>query len=148
MAIRAEFDHLELPSTFGSAYLTYVLWAISPGAPADNLGEVVLEGSKSKLAVTTNFQTFAMIVTAEPYFAVSFPSEVVVIENIVRGDTKGSVSTVDAKFELLKRGTYDDMRLERFTTDASAPLSLYEARNAMRIAKAQGATQCAPDFCG
>jgi hypothetical protein len=88
------------------------------------LGEVVLEGSKSKLAVTTNLQTFAMIVTAEPYFAVSFPSEVVVIENIVRGDTQGSVSTVDAKFELLKRGTYDDMRLERFTTDASAPLSL------------------------
>src|SRR3984957_8272491 len=145
VGIRAEFDHLELPSTFGSAYLTYVLWAISPEGTPNNLGEVVLEGSKSKLAVTTNLQTFAMIVTAEPYFAVSFPSEVVVIENIVRGDTKGSVSTVDAKFELLKRGTYDDMRLERFTTDASAPLSLYEARNALRIAKAQGAAQYAPE---
>ena len=145
VGIKAEFDHLELPSTFGSAYLTYVLWAISPEGNPNNLGEVVLEGSKSKLAVTTNLQTFAMIVTAEPYFAVSFPSEVVVIENVVRGDTKGSVSTVDAKFELLKRGTYDDMRLERFTTDASAPLSLYEARNAMRIAKAQGAAHYAPD---
>jgi outer membrane protein OmpA-like peptidoglycan-associated protein len=145
VGIKAEFDHLELPSTFGSAYLTYVLWAISPEGNPNNLGEVVLEGSKSKLAVTTNLQTFAMIVTAEPYFAVSFPSEVVVIENIVRGDTKGSVSTVDAKFELLKRGTYDDMRLERFTTDASAPLSLYEARNALRIAKAQGAAQYAPE---
>jgi outer membrane protein OmpA-like peptidoglycan-associated protein len=145
VGIKAEFDHLELPSTFGSAYLTYVLWAISPEGSPNNLGEVVLEGSKSKLAVTTNLQTFAMIVTAEPYFAVSFPSEVVVIENIVRGDTKGSVSTVDAKFELLKRGTYDDMRLERFTTDASAPLSLYEARNALRIAKAQGAAQYAPE---
>src|ERR1700688_1607793 len=145
VAIRAEFDNLGLPSTFGSAYLTYVLWAISPEGTPNNLGEVVLEGSKSKLAVTTNLQTFAMIVTAEPYFAVSFPSEVVVIENIVRGDTKGSVSTVDAQFELLKRGTYDDMRLERFTTDASAPLSLYEARNALRIAKAQGAAQYAPE---
>src|SRR6202051_1948471 len=145
VGIRAEFDHLELPSTFGSAYLTYVLWAISPEGNPNNLGEVILEGSKSKLAVTTNLQTFAMIVTAEPYFAVSFPSEVVVIENIVRGDTKGSVSTVDAKFELLKRGTYDDMRLERFTTDASAPLSLYEARNALRIAKAQGAAQYAQE---
>src|ERR1700737_1892427 len=145
VGIKAEFDHLELPSIFGSAYLTYVLWAISPEGNPNNLGEVVLEGSKSKLAVTTNLQTFAMIVTAEPYFAVSFPSEVVVIENVVRGDTKGSVSTVDAKFELLKRGTYDDMRLERFTTDASAPLSLYEARNAMRIAKAQGAAQYAPE---
>src|ERR1700736_2049744 len=145
VGIKAEFDHLELPSTFGSAYLTYVLWAISPEGNPNNLGEVVLEGSKSKLAVTTNLQTFAMIVTAEPYFAVSFPSEVVVIENVVRGDTKGSDSTVDAKFELLKRGTYDDMRLERFTTDASAPLSLYEARNALRIAKAQGAAQYAPE---
>src|ERR1700692_3604482 len=139
VGIRAEFEHLELPSTFCSAYLTYVLWAISPEGNPNNLGEVVLDGSKSKLEVTTNLQTFAMIVTAEPYFAVRFSSEVVVIENIVRGDTKGSVSTVDAKFELLKRGFYDDMRLERFTTDASAPLSLYEARNALRIAKAQGA---------
>jgi outer membrane protein OmpA-like peptidoglycan-associated protein len=145
IAIKAEFDHLELPSTFGSAYLTYVLWAISPEGNPNNLGEIVLDGSKSKLEVTTNLQTFAMIVTAEPYFAVSFPSEVVVIENIVRGDTKGSVSTVDARFELLKRGTYDDMRLERFTTDASAPLSLYEARNALRIAKAQGAAEYAPE---
>ena len=145
IAIKAEFDHLELPSTFGSAYLTYVLWAISPEGSPNNLGEIVLDGSKSKLEVTTNLQTFAMIVTAEPYFAVSFPSEVVVIENIVRGDTKGSVSTVDARFELLKRGTYDDMRLERFTTDASAPLSLYEARNALRIAKAQGAAEYAPE---
>src|SRR6202045_3405452 len=106
IAIKAEFEHLELPSTFGSAYLTYVLWAISPEGNPNNLGEVVLDGSKSKLEVTTNLQTFAMIVTAEPYFAVSFPSEVVVIENVVRGDTKGSVSTVDARFELLKRGTY------------------------------------------
>jgi outer membrane protein OmpA-like peptidoglycan-associated protein len=145
IGIKAEFEHLELPTTFGSAYLTYVLWAISPEGNPNNLGEVVLDGSKSKLEVTTNLQTFAMIVTAEPYFAVSFPSEVVVIENIVRGDTKGSVSTVDARFELLKRGTYDDMRLERFTTDASAPLSLYEARNALRIAKAQGAAEYAPE---
>ncbi len=145
IGIKAEFEHLEPPSTFGSAYLTYVLWAISPEGNPNNLGEVVLDGSKSKLEVTTNLQTFAMIVTAEPYFAVSFPSEVVVIENVVRSDTKGSVSTVDARFELLKRGIYDDMRLERFTTDASAPLSLYEARNALRIAKAQGAAQYAPE---
>ena len=145
IGIKAELEHLELPSTFGSAYLTYVLWAISPEGNPNNLGEVVLDGSKSKLEVTTNLQTFAVIVTAEPYFAVSFPSEVVVIENVVRGDTKGSVSTVDARFELLKRGVYDDMRLERFTTDVSAPLSLYEARNALRIAKAQGAAQYAPE---
>ncbi len=145
IAIKAEFEHLELPESFGSAYLTYVLWAISPEGNPNNLGEMILDGSKSKLQVTTNLQTFAMIVTAEPYFAVSFPSEVVVMENVVRGDTKGNVSVVDAKFELLQRGTYDNMRLERYESDRKAPLSLYEARNALRIAKAQGAAQYAPE---
>jgi outer membrane protein OmpA-like peptidoglycan-associated protein len=145
IAIKAEFEHLELPETFGSAYLTYVLWAISPEGNPNNLGEIVPDGSKAKMEVTTNLQTFAMIVTAEPYFAVSYPSEVVVIENVVRGDTKGSVSIVDAKFELLQRGTYDNMRLERYSTDHNVPLSLYEARNALRIAKAQGADTYAPE---
>jgi outer membrane protein OmpA-like peptidoglycan-associated protein len=145
IAIKAEFDHLEPASGFGSAYLTYVLWAISPEGNPSNLGELILDGGKGKLQVTTNLQTFAMIVTAEPYFAVSFPSEVVVIENVVRGDTKGTVSTVDAKFELLQRGTYDNMRLERYATDSKVPLYLYEARNALRIAKAQGADRYAPE---
>ncbi len=145
IAVKAEFDHLEPVSSFGSAYLTYVLWAISPEGNANNLGEIVLEGRKSKIAVTTKLQTFAMIVTAEPYFAVSFPSEVVVLENVVRGDTKGSVSTVNAKFDLLQRGTYDDMRLETYPTDSRVPLYLYEARNAVRIAKAQHADRYAAD---
>jgi outer membrane protein OmpA-like peptidoglycan-associated protein len=145
IAIKAEFERLEPAASFGSAYLTYVLWAISPEGNPNNLGELLVDGGKSKLDVTTKLQTFAMIVTAEPYFAVSFPSEVVVIENVVRGDTKGSVSTVDAKFELLQRGTYDNMRLERYLSDSKVPLSLYEARNAFRIAKAQGAARYAPE---
>ena len=145
IAIKAEFNNLEPATTFGSAYLTYVLWAISPEGKSSNLGEIVLDGSKAKLEVTTTLQTFAMIVTAEPYFAVSFPSEVVVMDNVVRGDTKGSVSTVDAKFELLQRGTYDDMHLDRYLSDSKVPLSLYEARNAVRIAKAQGAERYAPE---
>ncbi len=145
IAIKAEFDHLDPAATFGSAYLTYVLWAISPEGNPQNLGELVPDGSKGKMEVTTTFQTFAMIVTAEPYFGVSYPSELVVIQNIIRGDTKGSVTTVDAKFELLQRGTYDNMRLERYPSDRNVPLSLYEARNALRIAKAQGADTYAPE---
>src|SRR5450432_4766623 len=143
VAIKGEFEYLEPASTFGSAYLTYVLWAISPQGSPNNLGEILLDGSKSKLEVTTNLQNFAMIVTAEPYFGVSFPSEVVVLENIVRGDTKGSVSTVNAHFDLLQRGVYDDMHLDRYLSDSKVPLSLYEARNAVRIAKAQGAARYA-----
>ncbi len=145
VAIKAEFENLQPASTFGSAYLTYVLWAISPEGSPNNLGEIVLDGSKSKLEVTTNLQNFAMIVTAEPYFGVSFPSEVVVLENVVRSDTKGSVSIVDAKFDLLQRGVYDNMHLERYLSDSKVPLSLYEARNAVRIAKAQGAARYAPE---
>jgi outer membrane protein OmpA-like peptidoglycan-associated protein len=145
ISIKAEFDHLEPATTFGSAYLTYVLWAISPEGNPNNLGELIVDGGKSRLQVTTSLQTFAMIVTAEPYFAVSFPSEVVVMENVVRGDTKGTFSTVDAKFELLQRGTYDNMHLERYLSDSKVPLSLYEARNAVRIAKAQGAAEYAPE---
>ena len=145
VAIKAEFEYLEPASSFGSAYLTYVLWAISPQGSPNNLGEIILDGSKSKLEVTTNLQNFAMIVTAEPYFGVSYPSELVVLENVVRGDTKGSVSTVNARFDLLQRGVYDDMRLERYMSDSKVPLSLYEARNAVRIAKVQGAARYAPE---
>jgi outer membrane protein OmpA-like peptidoglycan-associated protein len=145
VAIKGEFEYLEPASSFGSAYMTYVLWAISPQGSPNNLGEIILDGSKSKLEVTTNLQNFAMIVTAEPYFGVSFPSEVVVLENVVRGDTKGSVSTVSARFDLLQRGVYDDMHLERYMSDSKVPLSLYEARNAVRIAKAQGAKRYAPE---
>ena len=73
--IKAEFDNLEPASTFGPAYLTYVLWAISPEGQANNLGELLLDGKKSQLNATTKLQSFGMIVTAEPYFAVTLPSD-------------------------------------------------------------------------
>ena len=145
IAIKAEFNNLQPAYTMGSAYLTYVLWAISPEGRANNLGEVLLDGSKSKLEVTTKLQTFAMIVTAEPYYAVSFPSEVVVIENMVRKDTKGQITAVDAKYDLLQRGTYDKMQLSAYSIDSKTPLTLYEARNAVRIAKAELAEKYAPE---
>src|SRR5579863_1300177 len=90
--VRAEFENLEPPRTMGRAYLTYVLWAISSEGQPNNLGEiVVLEGKKGKLEATTKLQSFGLIVTAEPYFAVTFPSDAVVIENVARKDTKGAV---------------------------------------------------------
>jgi len=114
--------------------LTYVLWAISPEGNPNNLGELILDASKGKLQVTTNLQTFAMIVTAEPYFAVSFPSEVVVIEMSCEAIPREPSCTVDAKFELLQRGTYDNMRLERYATDSNgAALYLYERSQRLGI---------------
>ena len=147
--IEAEFSGLQAAGRFGPEYLTYVLWAISPEGRPANLGEVLLnhEG-KSKLNVTSNLQTFAMIVTAEPYFAVTQPSDVVVMENEMRSDTKGTIEQVDAKYELLQRGLYESdvnsADLQPLKAGSKIPLELYEARNAVRIAKWSGAEQYAP----
>ena len=95
--IEVEFGHLQKPTTFGNEYLTYILWAISPEGRASNLGEVLVGGNhRSKLDVTTDLQSFAMIVPAEPYYAVRQPSNVVVLENVVRTDTKGTTEAVNA----------------------------------------------------
>jgi len=144
--IQAQFEKMEPASRFGPEFLTYVLWAISPEGRADNLGEVQLEGTKSKLDVTAQLQAFALIVTAEPYFAVTQPSEVVVLENIVRPDTMGDVEEIDAKFDLLQRSDYTYVLAgTQPTSDSHTPLSLQEARNAMQIAKAAGAEHYAPE---
>ena len=104
--IDAHFAALEPATRFGPEYLTYVMWAITPDGRAANLGEVLLNGDDSKLHVTTDMQAFALVVTAEPYFAVTQPSDVVVLENEVRPETTGAVERVEAKYELLKRGSY------------------------------------------
>ena len=146
--IQAQFDKLEPATRFGPEFLTYVLWAVSPEGRADNLGEVLMNGSsKSKLDVTAQLQAFALIVTAEPYFAVTQPSEVVVLENIVRADTLGSVEEMDAKFDLLQRSqyTYVQGNSQPKAADLNTPYGLLEARNAVQIAKAAGAGQYATD---
>src|SRR5690349_13948556 len=97
--IEVEFDGLQPATKNGSEYLTYVLWAITPEGRTANLGEVVLNGTKSKLDVTTELQVFGLVVTAEPYYAVSRPSDLIVMENQVRPDTRGKVEEIDAKYE-------------------------------------------------
>jgi outer membrane protein OmpA-like peptidoglycan-associated protein len=148
--VDAEMKQLQPASKFGPEYLTYVLWAISPEGRPVNLGEVVLDGSgKSKLNVTSDLQSFGLIVTAEPYFAVTQPSDVVVMENFVTTETNGTVEEVDAKYELLQRGQYTaniaPSELRPMVMDPKTPLEVYEARNAVRIAKWAGADQYASD---
>jgi outer membrane protein OmpA-like peptidoglycan-associated protein len=146
MEVEAEFGNLQNPTTFGGEYLTYVLWAISPEGRPVNLGEVLVGGNdRSKLTATTDLQAFALIVTAEPYYAVRQPSNVVVLENVVRADTKGTTEAVNAKYELLERGGYipTGYKFDPVVLNASLPLEFYEARNALRIAQAEGAEQYA-----
>jgi outer membrane protein OmpA-like peptidoglycan-associated protein len=125
------------------------MWAVSPEGRASNLGEVILNGTKSKLDVTSELQAFGLIVTAEPYFAVTQPSDVVVMENFVRKDTVGKIDYIDAKFELLKRGQYTvnvpPADLKPIPLEKDTPLDLYEAQNAIRIARWAGADKDAPD---
>jgi outer membrane protein OmpA-like peptidoglycan-associated protein len=148
IAIEAEFGNLQKPATFGNEYLTYVLWAISPEGRAVNLGEVLLGGNhRSKLNVTTDLQAFALIVTAEPYYAVRQPSNVVILENVVREETKGTTEAVNAKYELMERGGYipTGYKFDPVILNAKLPLEFFEARNALRIAQSEGAEQYASD---
>jgi len=144
--IEADFDGLQPATKNGAEYLTYVMWAITPEGRTANLGEVLLDGTKSKLDVTTELQVFALVVTAEPYYAVTQPSDLVVMENVVRADTVGKIEQMDAKYELLKRGEYSRLAnpLE-LKLDRKVPLELYEARNAVQIARAVGADRFAEE---
>ena len=146
--IDAEFGNLQKPTTFGNEYLTYILWAISPEGRAVNLGEILLGGNhRSKVRVTTDLQAFALIVTAEPYYAVRQPSNVVILENVVREETKGTTEAVNAKYELMERGGYipTGYKFDPVILNAKLPLEFFEARNAVRIAQSEGAEQYAPD---
>jgi outer membrane protein OmpA-like peptidoglycan-associated protein len=148
--IEVEFDDLPPASKFGPEYLTYVLWAISPEGRATNLGEILLDDTRDgKLNVTTELQAFGLLVTAEPYFAVTQPSDVVVMENVVRKDTVGKIEEIDAKYELLQRGVYtlnaDATNTQTRASDNIVPLELQEARNAVQIARSAGADRYASD---
>jgi len=151
--IGAEFKNMALPSSFGPEYLTYVLWAISPDGRPVNLGELTLNdygmGSTSKIDTTSDIQTFGMIVTAEPYYSVTQPSDAVVLENIVRPTTQGVVENISAKFELLPRGMYTNhgkaSGFMPILVGKKDPFELYEAQNAVQLARVAGAQKYASD---
>jgi outer membrane protein OmpA-like peptidoglycan-associated protein len=144
--IEVEFDDLQPANRQGSEYLTYVLWAITPEGRTSNLGEIVLNGTKRNLNVTTEMQVFGLVVTAEPYFSVTMPSDLIVMENVVRSDTRGKVEVIDAKYELLQRGQYQKLSNPlALKPDPKVPLELYQARHAVQIARAVGADRLATE---
>ena len=148
--IDVDFKHLKQPQTFGPQYLTYVLWAITPEGRPQNLGEVVLKNRKdtdSDLHVTSSLQSFGMIVTAEPYFAVTRPSNVVVMENVIGPDMKATIQPINTRYEVLDRNEYSvditPADLPATNADKDTPLDILEAQNAIAIAKATGANEYA-----
>jgi outer membrane protein OmpA-like peptidoglycan-associated protein len=150
MQVAASFEHLRNPQTIGPEFLTYVLWAITPEGRPINLGEIVPNNdAKSEVTVSTDLQAFGMVVTAEPYFAVTRPSNEVVLENVVKPNTEGWELPISAKYELLERGgntvNLNPSQLPSAMSDPKAPNNLLQARNAVAIAKAAGAERYAPD---
>ncbi len=151
MVIDAKFEGLVPANSFGVEYLTYVLWAITPEGRPINLGEILPDGSKSAINVTTDLQAYGLIVTAEPYYAVTMPSDLVVLQNFVLPDkTQGIIEQVNAHYSLLPRGAYvqtagEHSVLNPITRNDRSPLELYEAINAIQIAEAEGAGKYSPD---
>lgn len=149
--IHAGFKHLQPAAVkFGPPYLTYVLWAITPDGRPSNLGELLVDGGgNARIEASTNLQAFGLIVTAEPYFAVTRPSDMVVAENVVLPSTTGTIEQVEAKFELLKRGEYTrnaaSSEVSPIVMNGPTSLDVYEAENAIRIAKWAGAQEQAAD---
>ncbi len=146
VALDVRLEKMEPAGKFGPPFMTYVLWAITPEGNPRNLGPILLDRDRARLEVTTNFQSFAMIVTAEPYYAVTVPSEMVVLENEVRQDTRGKVDLVDARYELFQRGYWEEGKFDKLAMDdPKAPFEYWEAQNAMRIARWAQADKYAPE---
>ena len=146
--IEVEVKNLPQPTKFGTEFLTYVLWAVSPDGRASNLGEVIIDkNGQGKLKASTQLQTFSLFVTAEPYFSVRLPSEIVALENDIRKDTKGKIFPIN-DYKLMRRADYQKMQNPlALTLDVkNVPLEMYEARNALEIAKSRQAEKYAPEI--
>ena len=149
--VAAKLRNLPPAASFGSRYMTYVLWGISPEGRATNLGEMVPnKGGHCKLKATQGSQAFGLVLTAEPYFAVTQPSDAVVMENAVRKDSGAQVELIDAKFDLLKRDQFvlNPGAAAAPALDASIPLDVHQARNAIAIAQDAGAQAFAEEALG
>jgi len=150
LTVSLHFEGLTPANGFGNEYLTYVLWAISPDGRPENLGEILPAGTKGDINVTSSLQSFGLIITAEPYFSVNTPSDVVVMQNFILDDkTTGVIEPVVAHYTLLPRGVYTltggaHTNVDPITRDEHSPLELYEAHNAVRLAVLAGAEKYSP----
>lgn len=147
LKIHATVEKLPPASGLGQAYLTYVLWAVTPEGRATNLGEIDLTGSDGKLNAKMVPSHFGLIVTAEPYFAVSRPGKSVVLEADLAPGAKPVLPVSQASCELLATSVganFGDPGSPA-SNDPSAPVVIEEARRAIEVARKSGAQQFAPE---
>ena len=131
------------PWTLGP-YTCYVLWAVTIDGRATNLGSVELNGDRGSLETSTALAQFALIVTAEPHFAVTTPSRGVVLRNLAR-TVRGTATTISG---LAERMDYSALKPEAFGPKSKWPLDLLQARYALQIAALVEADHYAPGTYG
>ncbi len=135
---RGGITGLEPAHRFGKDFLTYVLWAVSVDGKASNLGEITFEGERPvPVNLTTPYQTFWLMVTAEPNYAVVDPSAQVVLYSVKQVSTsendalpiKGDLFffTHYAAYETAPGGAVDGI-----------PNQLLQARKAVELASKSG----------
>lgn len=134
------------PFELGAGYATYVLWAISPEGQVDNLGEIKRRGTfefDSRISVTTKLQTFALIITAEPHFLVTRPSQEIMLENLSPYTQTGKVITTTPSIQYFGNSSdyFRDSRTPEIAeVDYSkTPSTILQARQAVALAKYAGA---------
>lgn len=147
--VEIELDDMVPAYLLGADYTTYILWAVTPEGQVENMGEFRLNGSRSKLRATTRFDTFSMFITAEPHFAVTRPSRLVVAENV---PPKGPVALQSAEvyFQGDSGRYFSDDQLPEATGKewAKQPIELIGARRAVEIARRADADKFAQTDLG
>jgi outer membrane protein OmpA-like peptidoglycan-associated protein len=138
-SVKLEMPSLGNPQSLGALYTIFVLWAIGPEGQANNIAELPAREGFT-IEATTPFQTFGLIITAEPYSAVKLPSSLIVAENGLHKDTEGTIEAARIEYRG-ESGTFyvaeSGWRVSK--TDSKTPLLVLGARRAVEIARRAGA---------
>ena len=119
---------------FGKDFLTYVLWAVSVDGRASNLGEITFDGDNAvAVNVTTPYQTFWLMATAEPNFAVIDPSSRVVLYSVKQGSTD-QARAIPISGDLFFFTHYSTYESSPGRVMTGVPNQLQQARKAMELA--------------
>jgi outer membrane protein OmpA-like peptidoglycan-associated protein len=138
---RVDVDVKKLPkvSSLGP-FATYVLWAVTADGNANNLGSIDVKDGNGSLEATTPLAQFALIVSAEPHYAVTVPSRAIVLQNLAK-DVKGKKFVIT---EFKERIDYASLEPQLKGADDKTPLDLVQARYALAIAGGADAKRLAP----
>jgi hypothetical protein len=143
VSVETQFTGLGSATKFGNEFLTYVLWGAVPKGRTLKIGELSEQGASRQVIATTVLRTFAMLVTAEPYAAVTQPSNIVIFKGAsLVGDTTQTESVqLELRGDAYAPPGYNYEPLD--TSSGYAP-EVIQAMNARRIATVLQAEKYAP----